>query len=178
MSRIQLKCVRLSFPALFSRASFEGKEGKFEATFLIHKDDQESVIEVIENAQQDFLLETFGSEDKIPKSLKNTCYKDGDNSDYDGYQNHMSLKATSNRRPTVIGRDKAPVAEDDDIIYAGCYVNAIVDFWYSNHAKGGKQLLANVLGVQFVKEGESFSSAQVADADDFDAIDDDNEDDF
>jgi len=34
-TKIMLKNVRLSFPSLFKKAVFDGKEGKFEATVLI-----------------------------------------------------------------------------------------------------------------------------------------------
>ena len=178
-TKIQLKNVRLSFPSLFKKAVFEGVESKFEGTFLIHKEDQAKVIKKVEAAMDEFLVEKFGSKGKIPKSLKRTCFKDGDTCDYDGYEDHMALKAGSNRRPTVINRNKEPLVEDDEVIYAGCYVNAIVDFWYSDHPKGGKQLLANLLGVQFSKDGDSFSAAGGDCTDEFAEIeDDDDEDEF
>jgi len=39
MSKMMLKNVRLSFPSVFKKASFDGNEGKFEATFLVDKAD-------------------------------------------------------------------------------------------------------------------------------------------
>ena len=169
-TKVKLNNVRLSFPSLFKKSVFDGKEGKFEATFLIHKDDQAKLIEKIEASMNEFLVNKFGSESKIPKSLKLTCFKDGDTTDYDGYENHMALKAGTNSRPTVINRDKSPLAEDDDVLFAGCYVNAIIDFWYSDHPKGGKQLLANLMGVQFAKTGESFSANGGDCSDEFDEV--------
>ena len=170
MSKMQLKNVRLSFPSLFKKAVFEGKEGKYEATLLIHKEEQAKLVEKIETGMEAFLVEKFGSAAKIPKSLKRTCFSDGDTKDYDGYEDHMAFKGTSTGRPTVINRDKTPVTEDDEVFYAGCYVNAIVDFWYSDHPKGGKQCLANLLGIQFVRDGESFSAAAGDCSDDFDEV--------
>tara|TARA_R110000868_G_scaffold361575_1_gene623550 strand:+ start:2020 stop:2556 length:537 start_codon:yes stop_codon:yes gene_type:complete len=171
--RVKLNNVRLSFPALFKKAVFEGNEGKYEGTFLIHKDEQTDLIKTVEASMDKFLVSKFGSEAKIPKSLKRTCFADGDTKDYDGYENHMAFKGTSNSRFPVLNRDKTPLASEDDVIYAGCYVNAILEFWYSDHPKGGKQLLANLLGVQFAKAGETFSAASVASVDDFEMIDDD-----
>ena len=171
--RVKLNNVRLSFPALFKKAVFEGNEGKYEGTFLIHKDDQADLIKTVEASMDKFLVSRFSSEAKIPKSLKRTCFVDGDTKDYDGYENHMAFKGTSNSRFPVLNRDKTPLAAEDDVIYAGCYVNAILEFWYSDHPKGGKQLLANLLGVQFAKAGETFSAASVAAVDDFEMIDDD-----
>lgn len=174
-TKIQLKNVRLSFPSLFKKAVFDGKDGKFEATLLIDKDSQADVVEKVEAAMQEFLINKFGSESKIPKSLKRTCFQDGDTKDYDGYENQMALKAGNRSRPTVIGRDKSPITEDDDVMYAGCYVNAIVDFWYSDHPKGGKQVLANLMGVQFVRDGDSFSASGGDCSDEFDEVEVDDE---
>ena len=46
-NQIIIKNARLSFPSLFKKASFEGKEGKFEATFLIPKSDKKTYDELI-----------------------------------------------------------------------------------------------------------------------------------
>ena len=44
MSKVTLKNVRLSFPSLFARSVFDGKEGKFEATFLLNKEEHAEAI--------------------------------------------------------------------------------------------------------------------------------------
>ena len=36
--KMQLKNVRLSFPAIWKKAVFDGAETKFEATFLLNKE--------------------------------------------------------------------------------------------------------------------------------------------
>lgn len=169
MSKLNLKNVRLSFPSLFKKASFQGVETKYEATFLISKDDPQ--VAMINKAIDTFLSEKFPK--GAPKSIKRTVLVDGDTKDYDGYEGMMGFKGSNNNRPTVIGRDRTPIIEEDNIIYAGCYVNAIVDLWYSDHPKGGKQVLGNVLGVQFVKDGDTFGADTTASANDFEIIDDD-----
>ena len=170
MAKMQLKNVRLSFPSLFTKAEFEGVATKFEATFLIDKDSQGEIVKQVNTAIDKFLSAKFPK--GAPKSVKRTVFSDGDTKDYDGYANQMAFKGSNTKRPTVINRDKTPITEDDDIIYAGCYVNAIVDLWYSDHPKGGKQVLGNVMGVQFVKDGESFGADTTSDADEFDELDD------
>ena len=123
MGRIQLKAVRLSFPSLFERAVFQGEEGKYQATFLIPKADTET-IKLIKSEMKKLIDEA-----KVKVPSDKLCLTDGDEKDYEGYENHMALKASQNRRPTVVNRDRTPITENDDIIYPGCYVNAIVDFW-------------------------------------------------
>jgi hypothetical protein len=174
MSETQIKLgeVRLSFPSLFKKAVFEGEETKFEATVLMEKDSKNH--KITEAAIEKFIAQTF--KDGAPKGLKITCFQDGDTKDVEGYEGMMALKGSSNKRIPVFDKDRSPITEEDDKVYAGCYVNAIFDFWFSSHPKGGKQILANLLGVQFKRDGETFSDAKVASADFFD--DESEEDDF
>ena len=172
--KIKLNNVRLSFPSLFKRAVFNGEEGKFEATFLINKTEQADLVEKIKSAIAD----------KIKNDLKGAklgadkiCLKDGDDVEYDGYAGHVSIKASNNKRIPVFNKDKSPLVEDDNIIYAGCYVNAIVELWAQDNS-WGKRINANLLGVQFAKDGEPFGDGASASADDFDFIDDGGDDEF
>lgn len=176
--KINIKNARLSFPSIFRKATFQGVEAnKYEATFLLDKDKDADQIAAIEKAIEKFKTETFG-EGKAPKSLKLTGFMDGDTKDYDGYANKMALKATTSRRTVVIDRDKTPLVEDDGRPYAGCYVNAIVSPWFSDHPTGGKQILFNLEGIQFYKDGEPFGDSSIS-VDAFDVFgSDDDEDDY
>ena len=155
---ILLKSVRLSFPAMWKKAVFEGVETKFEATFLLEKDSEQAIM--IEKAAKDFAVEHFG-EGKVPKSLKYTVIIDGDTKDYDGYENMIAFKGASGKRFPIVDRDNTPLAEEDNKPEAGDYVHAVVGFWYSDHPKGGKQILGNVKAIRFAKEGEKFGVGSV-----------------
>lgn len=169
MAKIQLKNVRLSFPSIFKRADFNGQEGKFEATFLLNKETQADQIAKIEKA-----IDAAVAEAKVKVPSDKRCLKDGDDFDYDGYAGHMAFKASTNRRPTVIDRDKTPLVEDDGKPYAGCYVNAIVDIWVQNNSYG-KRANGNLFGIQFVKDGDAFGAGDVDVTDEFDAFDDEDD---
>ena len=171
MQKIKIQNARLSFPSVFKKAVFDGVETKFEATFLLSKDEQTGIKETIEKAAEAFLKEKFAGK-AIPKGIKRTYLIDGDEKDYAGYADHWAIKATSTRRPTVVDRDRSTLYEEDDVLYAGCYVNGIISFWYSDHQKGGKQLLANLHGVQFVKDGKAFSAGDEDVSDEFDELED------
>lgn len=170
MSKIKLQNVRLSFPSLFRKASFNGEETKFEATLLIGKGDP--VIAEIQKA----IAEKLKTDLKGAKlAADKICLKDGDDIDYDGYAGCMSIKASNPKRPLVIDNDKTPLSEDDNRIYAGCYVNAVIELWTQNNS-WGKRINANLLGVQFFKDGEPFGDGGVsASVDDFDAFGDDED---
>lgn len=169
--KVTLKNVRLSFPALFNKAKFEGVETKYEATFLLNKEEHAETIDLIKKAISD----------KIKTDLKGAklaadklCLRDGDEATYDGYAGCMSLKASNQSRPLIIDRDKTPLAENDGKPYGGCYVNATVELWTQANAYG-KRINAKLLGVQFYKDGEAFASGNKASVDDFEAFDDEDD---
>ena len=164
--KIKLNNVRLSFPSLFQRASFQGETGKFEATFLLNKADQDVLIASIKGSIKE-CIKVNGKGAKIPADK--ICFKDGDDFDYDGYLDHMSFKASNNKLPKLLDRDLSAITEDDGRFYAGCYVNAMVELWFQNN-NYGKRVNANLLGVQFFKDGKPFGDGVTASASDFDAF--------
>lgn len=174
MAKITLKNVRLSFPSIFKRAKFKGEEGKYEATFLINKKTQADIIKQIQaDIDEKIKVDLKGAKlgaDKI-------TLKDGDDIEYDGYKGCYSIKASNNKRPLVIDRDKTPLTEDDNKLYAGCYVNAIIELWTQSN-EYGKRINANLLGVQFYADAEPFGDGTTASDDDFDAFGDDDDDTF
>jgi len=173
MSKIKLNNVRISFPSLFRKATFSGEETKFEATFLLDKETQADKIAEIETAISDLTNNKLkGAKLKADK----ICLKDGDDIDYVGYAGNMSIKASNAKRPMVLDRDLTQLAEEDGRIYAGCYVNGVLELWVQNN-QYGKRINANLLGVQFIKDGEPFADGVTASLDDFDHFDD-LEDDF
>jgi hypothetical protein len=169
--KVMLKNVRLSFPSLFKTEWYAGADTeKFAATFLIPKSDTKTVA-TIESACKQALIDKFG-EGKIPKGFKMPL-GDGDEKDYQGYQDHFSIKANTKKRPTLVNRDKTPIVEEDGILYGGCYVNASIDIWVMDNSYG-KKVLASLNAIQFVKDGESFGEKSEG-ADCFESLDDDDD---
>lgn len=173
MAKIKLQNVRLSFPSLFRKAVFEGSETKYEATFLLDKEKHADTIKELKAAISKRIKDDLKG---AKLSADRICLKDGDDFDYAGYAGHMSFKASNNKRPLIIDRDRTPLTEDDERLYAGCYVNAVVELWVQNNGFG-KRINANLLGVQFFKDGEPFADGESASQDDFDAFDDDGSED-
>ena len=174
MSKIKLENVRLSFPSLFKFATFGGEStNKYEATFILDKEDHAKVIKTIEKEFKALTKEKFKGkalpEDKL-------CLKDGDDSDREEFHGKMTIKASTSKRPLVIDRDKSPITEEDDVVYAGCYVNAIIELWAQDN-QYGKRINAQLNGLQFRKDGEPFGSGG-ASADDFDEFSDEDDDDL
>lgn len=171
MAKIKLNNVRLSFPSLWRKSVYNGEETKFEATFLIDKKTQGEKIKEIEAAIAAAIKENLKGTKLAADKI---CLKNGDDFDYAGYAGNMSIKASSNKRPLVIDRDKSNLTEEDNRIYAGCRVNATIELWAQNN-NYGKRINANLLAVQFYKDDEPFADGEKGSADDFDSYDDDEE---
>lgn len=167
--KIKVQNARLSFPSLFQHAAFGGEStGKFEATFVLNKKEHADVIEQIKagmlQIQKDVIKSKVGS-DKL-------CLKDGDESGRDEFAGCYTIKASTKKRPLVIDRDRTPLTEDDNKIYAGCYVNAIFTLWGQSNSYG-KRVNAQLDGVQFSRDGEPFGDGGIS-VDAFDAFGDDD----
>lgn len=165
MSKIKIANARLSFPSLFRTAQFGGDDtGKFEATFILDKSEHAATIKAIEAQIQQLMKDELKG--KLP--AEKIALKDGDDLDRPEFEGKMSIKASTKRRPLVIDRDKTPISEEDNRVYAGCYVNAIISLWAQNN-QFGKRVNASLEGVQFAADGEPFGTGGV-DVDEFDAF--------
>lgn len=173
MSKIKIQAARLSFPSLFNTAKFGGEDtGKYEATFVLDKVEHADTIASIKAQIERLMKEELKS--KVPSDK--LCLKDGDEMGRPEFEGKYTIKASTKKRPLVINRDKSPITESDNVIYAGCYVNAIVSLWAQNNT-WGRRINAQLDGVQFCRDGEPFGDGGVS-VDEFDAFGGDADDDF
>lgn len=179
--RIKLRRVRLTFPSLYVPTSMDddGKK-KYQATFILDKKKHKDAIAMLTKDIAK-LAKTDLKMNRLPSSKK--CLKDGSEKDHlDGFsKKNMFLKATGLKRPLVLD-DGEPITEDDGTVYSGCYVDVIIALWAQNNA-WGKRVNANLAGVSFADDGESFEAGARAEVEDFDDdvdddFDDDDDDDF
>lgn len=180
--RVQLKDVRLSYPALFKAKAFgKGKDGEpaFSAEFLIPKDTSlgKKLIDRIEDAIEEAKYKQWGDDPKKwPKISKDKPFwKDGDDPDYERPEtrDHMIVSSRNKKRPRVLGIDKEDIREEDGIIYGGCYVDAIVRVWAQDN-DFGRRINCSLEAVRFRRDGDPFGAAPV-DPDEFEDIDDDDD---
>lgn len=177
--QVVLKNVRLAFPALFEPRSLEGGAARYSAVFIIDPDSENA--KAVDAAMKEAAKAKWG--DKAPvvyKRLltdKRVCLRteprtNKDGEVYDGFEDKYSLSASNKVRPTVVDRDRSPLTEADGKPYGGCYVNAIVDIYAQDHKDPtiGRRINASLMGVQFVKDGESFGAPRVAKEDAFDML--------
>lgn len=175
IGRILLKNVRLAFPNLFEPTTVAG-EGKprYSATLLIPADHPQ--IAEIEAAQNAVAQAKWGQ--KAPAIVKGLAKQDklalhdGDTkSKYDGFPGNffVSAAAQENAAPTVIDRDRSPLSVKSGRPYAGCYVNASIELWAQDN-NYGQRVNAQLRGIQFYADGDSFSAGRPADADEFEEV--------
>jgi hypothetical protein len=170
--KVKLQNVRLSFPGLFKAEAFKpGDAPKYKATFLVEKGSKlNAVIDaaILETAKGKWGAKAAQIVQGMRGNPNKFCYQDGDTKAYNGFAGMMALAAKSSVRPLVLDKDKTPLTEQDGKPYAGCYVNATIElFAYENSGNG---ISAQVLGVQFVADGDSFGGGAIGSPDDFDDL--------
>lgn len=167
-----VKNVRLSYPHLFEKFVMEGDDegkGRYSAKFLLDKDTHAEEIKAIRQhlvkLQKEYFEGKIGG-DKL-------FFKDGEDSGKEEHEGSWVLSASdSKRRPQVLNKDKSVITEEDDIVYAGCYVHVLIRPWKQQHPKYGKRVNANLVGVQFARDGDRFGEEPIDAASHFDDEDD------
>jgi len=157
-----IKNARVSFPDLFIRPIREGKEGKYGVTVLLHKEKDKETLTTINE-----IINNLIKESGFNVANHKRCLWDGNDPSELGadprpeYAGYVYFRANKrDRRPQVFDRDKSPLTRQDEKIYPGCYCNISLNFWVQNN-EHGKRVNANLAGVQFVKDGESFLNGMI-----------------
>lgn len=173
MSTVKLSNVRLSFADLFQP---DQKYGRYGASFPIvpgsanAKALDAAILEVATakwGAKAQTILTKLKSDGVVAFQASPKTNSEGEV--YDGFQGMHALNASNKARPTVVDRDRSPLAEGDGRPYAGCYVNAIVELWAQDNS-WGKRVNATLKGIQFYADGEAFSGGTPASVEDFDDL--------
>lgn len=77
----------------------------------------------------------------------------------------------------VVNKNKEQtISEADDIIYAGCVVNASISFWVQDN-QWGKRINGSLEGVQFFGDSGRFGRPPLDATKEFENIEDEEEDD-
>ncbi len=172
--KVKLTNVRLAFPALFEAKTVNGEgDPKFGASLLIDPS-AKVLIKSINEAIDAVATEKWGAKAAghlaLMRKTDKVALHDGDlKAQYAGFAGMLYVSANSAARPIVLDKDKSPLVAADGKPYGGCYVNATVELWAQDN-KYGKRVNAQLLGVQFFADGDSFGGGAVGNADDFDDL--------
>lgn len=172
---LRIDNVRASYPHIAEPwAKKEGDRKKFSITGLADKETHDEVkkicVELINKLCTERKLGKLGSAHKF--------IRNGDDEGKAECEGQWVIKASENadRQVVVRGRSGAKITEKSEIaklIYPGCYVNIFIRPWAQDN-EHGKKINANLIAVQFVKDGERFGEAAIDDEDVFDAVGDDD----
>ena len=69
----------------------------------------------------------------------------------------------------MLDANRNPLVEADGRPYSGCYVNATVELWAQQNTTG-RGMRAELLGVQFLRDGDAFAAGSKPSEDDFDDV--------
>ena len=169
--------VRLSYAHLFKPVALsEDQDPKYSVCLLIPKSDKATLKKInaaIEAAKQAGASLWGG---KVPNNLK-TPLRDGDDErpDQPEYENCYFINASSKTAPGVVDKDVQPILDSTEI-YSGCYARASVNFYPFSKA-GNKGIACGLNNVQKIADGDYLGGRSRAE-DDFDAIEDDDDEDF
>ena len=179
--RITIKKARIAFCQNLFKAGVvnAGDTPKFSSCFILEKDDPQ--IKMINEAIVKTAKEKWKEDaDKILKAAKNKdylCLHDGDDkAQYEGFEGNVYISASSYKKPVVRNTDGTPLSEEQGVLYAGCYVHAIVDVWAMDN-KYGKKINAELKAVVYHSEGDAFCGSAPVSEDELEdlTVSDDND---
>lgn len=178
---IRIDNVRFSYPHIDAPYESENDDGQKKAAFSIagmmpketHTEAKNLLKEVIQG-----LL----TKNDVKVGTGFWCLADGDKlaEEDDGkelYAGHFIVKASEKRRPSCRKRTGEIMSEREieDEIYGGMWGNILIRPWYFNgKARNGKtypkRILANLIGVQKVRDDDPFGEGRVSDEGVFDKV--------
>ena len=180
-SIVMLKNVRLAFPVLKEAERFDASNTKSEARYsanLLFSKENDAMYKECVAAMHAAAAAKWGDSKAaaaikgLTASLK-VALADGDMKadKYDGFEGAWSISAHAKEStpPRLLDRDKTELPRTSSKIYAGCYVNASIEFWAQDN-QYGKRINAQLRGVQFAADGDAFGGARAASADEFDTV--------
>jgi hypothetical protein len=175
--KVKLENVRITFPQLFQPKSIVGADGKpsepkYGASFLFEpgSEPHKALSEAIKKVASEKWPTAWQDIVRIAKATDKLCVHDGNTKTYQGYPGNLFLSATTAAMPDIRDADRTRIPESNARrIYGGCYVNAVVQLWAQDN-RWGKRVNAELLGVQFRRDGDAFRAGAVAADDDFDDL--------
>jgi hypothetical protein len=182
--KVVLKDVRISFcQSLFEAEQYQGKGAfRHSATYLIEPgsaNDKAIKAAIMAVAEEKWPKKAKQMIEGMKGNTNKFCYQNGDLKDYDGYQGMWYIaghRKQSDGQPLILDVNKAPLTAKDGKPYGGCYVNASIDIYAQDGENCG--IRCGLLGVQFLRDGDSFGGASKSKGDEFDDLGEGSDADF
>lgn len=174
--KVKARNVRLAFPVLWEPEfkTEDAKQKTFSAIGLMGPN--HPAIKEIEAAIDAVIREKWGDKYAQVKAMiveggpDRTCLRNGNGKpQYDGFPGNWYISASSVVRPGVKDQNpKVDLTEADGKIYAGCFVDLIIDIYGYDKPRPG--VTAQLMGVQKRGEGDAFGGGRPASEEDYDDL--------
>jgi hypothetical protein len=174
--RVKLNDVRIAFcQSVFEAEQYQGKGvARHSATFLVEPGsaNDKAIQKAIEaEAQAKWPKKWQAMLESMRGNSNKYCYQKGDLKEYDGFAGMMYIGAhrkQTDGQPLLIDQHKNPLKPSDGKPYGGCYVNCSFDIYAQDGENSG--IRAGLMGIQFLRDGDSFGGAGKSKGDEFDDI--------
>lgn len=159
--------VRFSYANVFEpKAVNDDETPKYSVCVIISKDDKktlDAIRKAIEAAKQAGKAKLADKNGRIPSNIK-TPLRDGDDErgDDPAFENSYFLNCSSNRRPSIVDKDLAPIMDREEF-YSGCYGRVSLNFYAFNVQSKG--IAAGLNNIQKLSDGERLAGGSSADED-------------
>lgn len=159
--------VRFSYANVFEpKAVNDDETPKYSVCVIISKDDKktlDAIRKAIEAAKQAGKAKIADKNGRIPSNIK-TPLRDGDDErgDDPAFENSYFLNCSSNRRPSIVDKDLAPIMDREEF-YSGCYGRVSLNFYAFNVQSKG--IAAGLNNIQKLSDGERLAGGSSADED-------------
>lgn len=157
---ILIKNVRGSYLHIFEKWGKDDEpreKWRYSGKFLLDKTTHAAEIKEL----QKYLTQKQDEMFKAKIGTANMFFRNGADSGKDEQENCWVISASdSRRRPQVLDKDKSVITAEDDKVYSGCYVHVLIRPWKQANSFG-KKINANLIGVQFARDGDRFGEATV-----------------
>lgn len=163
---VKLRNVRLAFADLWEPKAIKGGKPRYGANYIVPKDHPQ--VGDIRKAMEQAATEKWGPKgatilanlrEKDDVAFHEKPRTDAEGNVYDGFEGMFCVTAYSKNKQEIVDRNKAQLTEADGKPYAGCYVNAAVEFWAQDD-DNGKRINCALGPVQFFKDGPAFAGGK------------------
>lgn len=164
---------RLAFPSIYHAKQFDGAGPfSYSASILVEPDSADAA--KVDAAIQEVAKNTWGAKsDAILKTIlgnnQKCCWYPGELKAYESYQGKMvfsSKRAEEDGPVDIVDARLKPLLEASGKPYSGSHVKLKVDLWAQKN-QYGNGIRSTLIAVQFLRDGEAFSSVGPANHDGF-----------
>ena len=170
-----IKEARLSFPHVLQPKAVQSGAPKYSCNFILDQGSTEwaEAMQIVGNmASEKWADKAQGVLNLISQDKRLRCYGQGfekvsqtSGEVYEGYTDPgaVFIAASNENKPSLYGQNAQelpPNANANQLFVGGNYVSGLVSFWLQEN-EHGRAVRANLIGIQYLREGEHFGADEI-----------------